>query len=148
MLSEIFLKVRLRVRVGVNVVVPVSVICIFTATHVPMHVYKNGLSGYPSFAFLFADIYLTQSNDHITLLLDLLEDHEFYVRFNTVQLLSTLIENLPDRVKECIFLSPGGIARLMDLLDDKRDIVRNGKIFIFLLTRLVSMTSSSFPAYT
>lgn len=86
---------------------------------------------------MLSEIFL-KNNDHITLLLDLLEDHEFYVRFNTVQLLSTLLENLPDRVKECIFVSPGGIARLMDLLEDKRDIIRNEGLLV-----LISLTTNN-----
>ncbi|KAJ1554940.1 hypothetical protein HK405_003669 [Cladochytrium tenue] len=69
---------------------------------------------------------------HVALAVELLEEVDFYVRFNTMQLLSTLLENAPDRVKECIFLSPGGIARLMDLLDDRREIIRNEALLVLI----------------
>jgi hypothetical protein len=59
--------------------------------------------------------------------LDILEEFDFYVRYNTIKLLSTLLANRSKRIQECILTNPMGISRLVDMLDDKRDIIRNGK---------------------
>jgi hypothetical protein len=55
-----------------------------------------------------------------------LEEFDFYVRYNTIKLLSTLLSNRSKRIQECILTNPMGISRLVDMLDDKRDIIRNG----------------------
>ncbi|KAJ3317466.1 Vesicle-mediated ER to Golgi transport protein [Blyttiomyces sp. JEL0837] len=84
---------------------------------------------------MFTEIYVkTPSN--VTDLLEILEEFEFYVRFNTIQLLSTIMENMGDRLQECILTSPMGISRLMDLLDDRREIIRNeGLLLLISLTQ-------------
>ncbi|KAJ3195898.1 hypothetical protein HK101_010730 [Irineochytrium annulatum] len=84
---------------------------------------------------MFSEIFVkTPSN--VALLLDILEESDYYVRFNTVQLLSTLLQNLGDRLHESILTSPLGISRLMDLLDDRKEIIRNeGLLLLISLTR-------------
>lgn len=62
----------------------------------------------------------------MTVLLDILEEYDFYVRFSTVKLLATLLTNRSARLQECILTAPMGMSRLIDLLDDRREIVRNG----------------------
>jgi hypothetical protein len=69
-----------------------------------------------------------QDAKNVTVLLDILEEFDFYVRFNTVKLLVTLLYNRSDRIQECILTSPIGITRLIELLDDKREIIRNGRM--------------------
>jgi hypothetical protein len=59
-------------------------------------------------------------------LLDILEEYDFYVRFHVLSLLSTLVLNNTSRLQECILTSPVGMSRLMALLDDRREIIRNG----------------------
>ncbi|KAI9366912.1 p115 like vesicle tethering protein [Zopfochytrium polystomum] len=86
---------------------------------------------------MLTEIFLKDSSN-VTILIEILEEVEFYVRYSTVQLLATLLENMGDRVKECIFQSPGGIARLMDLLDDRREIVRNEALLL-----LISLTANN-----
>jgi hypothetical protein len=66
----------------------------------------------------------------VVLLLDILAESDFYVRFDCVQLLTTLCTNTGSALREGILTSPVGISRLIDLLDDRREIVRNGKISI------------------
>ncbi|KAI8333703.1 p115 like vesicle tethering protein [Chlamydoabsidia padenii] len=83
----------------------------------------------------FTDYFL-QDSSNVTLLLDILEEFDFYIRFSTIKLLSTLLFNRPKRIQECILTSPMGITRLVDLLDDKRDIIRNeGLLLLIDLTR-------------
>ncbi|KAL2912602.1 Vesicle-mediated ER to Golgi transport protein [Polyrhizophydium stewartii] len=64
---------------------------------------------------------------NVTLLLDILSELDFYVRFDTVQLLTTLLSNAGSVLQDCVLTSPMGVSRLIDLLDDRREIIRNGK---------------------
>ncbi|KAL0086079.1 p115 like vesicle tethering protein [Phycomyces blakesleeanus] len=85
--------------------------------------------------YRFTD-YFIEDSTNVTLLLDILEEYDFYVRFNTIKLLSTILTNRSKRIQECILTSPMGITRLVDLLDDKRDIIRNESLLLLIaLTR-------------
>ncbi|CAO3679777.1 unnamed protein product [Umbelopsis vinacea] len=94
---------------------------------------KSKASGY---ALRFTDLFI-QDAKNVTVLLDILEEFDFYVRFNTVKLLVTLLFNRSDRIQECILTSPIGITRLIELLDDKREIIRNeGLLLLISLTEI------------
>jgi hypothetical protein len=69
---------------------------------------------------------LVKDSANVALLLDILSEVDFYVRFNTIQLLNTLFANVGAGLHEGILTSPLGISRLIDLLDDRREIIRNG----------------------
>ncbi|ORE10040.1 hypothetical protein BCV72DRAFT_200424 [Rhizopus microsporus var. microsporus] len=85
--------------------------------------------------FKFTDYFIEESRN-VTILLDILEEFDFYVRYNTIKLLSTLLSNRSKRIQECVLTNPMGISRLVDLLDDKRDIIRNeGLLLLIGLTR-------------
>ena len=56
-------------------------------------------------------IEMEQDPSNVTLLLDILEEVDFYVRFYTVQLLTTLLQNSPAKLQECILTSPLGLSR-------------------------------------
>lgn len=76
-----------------------------------------------------------QDATNIALLLDILAEVEFYVRFSTVTLLNTLFESVGDALHDGILASPLGISRLIDLLDDRREIIRNeGLLLLIKLT--------------
>ncbi len=70
----------------------------------------------------------TQRLENITLLLDFLETTDFYSRLYSLQLLSAMLAARTDRTEECIFTAPLGIPRLVALLDDKREVIRNEAI--------------------
>ncbi|KAI9473710.1 MAG: p115 like vesicle tethering protein [Benjaminiella poitrasii] len=85
--------------------------------------------------FKFTDYFIEDSRN-VTVLLDILEEFDFYVRYNTIKLLSTLLANRSKRIQECILTNPMGISLLVDMLDDKRDIIRNeGLLLLIDLTR-------------
>lgn len=67
----------------------------------------------------------TQRQENITLLLDFLDTQDFYSRLYALQLLSAILASRTERTEECIFTAPLGISRLVAVLDDKRDAVRN-----------------------
>ncbi|KAK7265981.1 hypothetical protein RIF29_18618 [Crotalaria pallida] len=76
---------------------------------------------------------LSREADSIPLLLSLLEEDDFYVRYYTLQLLTALVTNSPQRLQEAILTIPRGITRLMDMLMD-REVIRNEALL--LLTHL------------
>jgi hypothetical protein len=60
------------------------------------------------------------------LLQSLSATQHFYVRFFTLQLLSTLLQNRPERVQELVLASTGGVAGVMACLEERREVLRNG----------------------
>nr|XP_023912419.1 golgin candidate 6-like [Quercus suber] len=62
---------------------------------------------------------LSREADSISLLLSLLSEEDFYVRYYTLQLLTALLTNSPNRLQEAILTIPRGITRLMDMLMDR-----------------------------
>lgn len=83
----------------------------------------------------FTEIFV-KHQDNVAMLLNLLEEYDFPVRWPTVKLLTTLLTNKTTRVQECVLESPGSVPRLMDLLSDNREIIRNDGLL--LLSRLAS----------
>jgi hypothetical protein len=73
----------------------------------------------------------TQKQENVSVLVELLEEVDFYVRLYTLQL-------LPVRTQEGVLTAPLGVDRLVGILDDQRDAVRNGDflgLFLFSLSR-------------
>ncbi|CRK37390.1 hypothetical protein BN1708_001426 [Verticillium longisporum] len=80
----------------------------------------------------------TQRQDNITLLLDFLEEADFYSRLYSLQLLTAILSARAERTEECVLTAPLGISRLVAVLDDQRDAIRNEAI-----TLLTFLTPSS-----
>jgi intracellular protein transport protein USO1 len=80
----------------------------------------------------------TQRQENITLLLDFLETSDFYSRLYSLQLLSAILDARTERTEECVFTAPLGISRLVALLDERREAIRNEA-----LTLLTSLTPTS-----
>ncbi|KAL7624765.1 Vesicle-mediated ER to Golgi transport protein [Parahypoxylon ruwenzoriense] len=80
----------------------------------------------------------TQRQENITLLLDFLETSDFYSRLYSLQLLLAILSARTERTEICVFTAPLGISRLVSVLDDRRDAVRNEA-----LTLLTYLTPSS-----
>lgn len=69
----------------------------------------------------------------VSLFLELFKYSDFYIRYHTIQLLSTLLNNKPALLKECILASPSGLAKLVDLLEETREALRNGKVSCYVM---------------
>ncbi|MED6254127.1 Vesicle-mediated ER to Golgi transport protein [Ataeniobius toweri] len=77
-----------------------------------------------------------QDPEHITLLLTLLEEFDFHVRWPGVKLLTALLKNQGIQVQGIVLVSPMGVSRLMDLLADSREVIRNdGLLLLQQLTK-------------
>lgn len=80
----------------------------------------------------------TQRQENITLLLDFLETTDFYSRLYSLQLLVAILAARTERTEDCISSAPLGIPRLVAVLEDRRDAIRNEA-----LTLLTYLTPSS-----
>ncbi|XP_058496566.1 general vesicular transport factor p115 isoform X1 [Solea solea] len=79
---------------------------------------------------------LIQDPEHVTLLLTVLEEFDFHVRWPGVKLLTALLKNQGVQVQGIILVSPMGVSRLMDLLADSREVIRNdGLLLLQQLTK-------------
>jgi hypothetical protein len=67
----------------------------------------------------------TQHKQNFNLLLDFLDSNDFYSRLYSLQLISAILASRTERTEECIFMAPLGISRLVAVLDDRRDAIRN-----------------------
>jgi hypothetical protein len=77
-----------------------------------------------------------KNTDNVGMLLGLLEDQDFYVRYNTIQLLSLLLENKISKLQECLLGNPHGISKLVETINDEREIIRNeGLLLLNNLTK-------------
>lgn len=76
------------------------------------------------------DVFLTSPSPLHTLL-TLLRPQHFYLRFFSLQLLGILLANRSTVVQGYVLTSPGGVGRLVETLDDAREIIRNGQSSIF-----------------
>lgn len=65
-------------------------------------------------------------------MLELLGKEQFYVRFFSLQLFGTLLANRTEVVQKYVLKAPGGSGRLVEVLDDKREIIRNEALLLFI----------------
>ncbi|KAG8186280.1 hypothetical protein JTE90_004624 [Oedothorax gibbosus] len=91
----------------------------------PDYVYGSGDDN----GLQFTEIFIKRT-ENVALLLELIEEFEFKVRWPIVRLLSGLLSHKPKDLQECILVSPMGVSRLMDLLSDTREIIRNDTLLL------------------
>ncbi|GAM89953.1 hypothetical protein ANO11243_079930 [Dothideomycetidae sp. 11243] len=89
--------------------------------------------------FWLADEF-SQRQDNITILLDFLEVQDYYVRINSLQLLTSIASARPERTQQCILQAPLGTTRLVGVLDDGRDAVRDAGLLLLVDLTSVSQT--------
>ncbi|KAE8661685.1 Golgin candidate 6 [Hibiscus syriacus] len=75
---------------------------------------------------------LSRESESVSLLLSLLAEEDFYVRYYTLQILTALLTNSPNRLQEAILSIPRGITRLMDMLMD-REVIRNEALLLLTI---------------
>lgn len=62
---------------------------------------------------------------NLTLLFDLVDEFDFQTRWSTLKLLNQLVVNLESMSEEKVLQIPRGVSRLIDLLNDSREVIRN-----------------------
>ncbi|GAA5849938.1 hypothetical protein JCM8547_000958 [Rhodosporidiobolus lusitaniae] len=65
-------------------------------------------------------------------LLTLLTPAHFYLRFFSLQLLGILLANRPAQVQQYVLTAAGGVGRLVETLDDSREIIRNESLLLII----------------
>lgn len=100
---------------------------------------QNSSEASEDIALWLADEF-SQRQDNITILLDLLDQPDYYARIYSLQLLTAISSSRPERTQECILQAPLGTARLVGVLDDARDAVRNAALLLLVDLTNVSQT--------
>ncbi|KAJ2945386.1 hypothetical protein O0L34_g189 [Tuta absoluta] len=88
--------------------------------HVPMNIGEQ-----------FTEMFI-KDHHNIQLVLDLLDEYDFRVRLSAVQLLTSLLTNRPKDIQEIILVKPMGVSKMMDLLGDNREVIRNETLLLLI----------------
>ncbi|KAG8230443.1 hypothetical protein J437_LFUL014707, partial [Ladona fulva] len=79
----------------------------------------------------FTEIFIKHP-ENVGLILGLMEEYEFNVRWPAVKLFSAMLTNKPKEIQEIVLLSPMGVSKLMDLLGDSREVIRNDALLLLM----------------
>uniref|UniRef100_A0A0K8SE19 Vesicle tethering protein Uso1/P115-like head domain-containing protein n=1 Tax=Lygus hesperus TaxID=30085 RepID=A0A0K8SE19_LYGHE len=85
----------------------------------------------------FTEMFLKRQ-ENVTLILSFLEEYDFKVRWPALKLLAVLLTNRLRDIQEIILVSPMGVSKLMDLLGDSREVIRNDTLLL-----LIQLTKSN-----
>lgn len=94
-------------------------------------VMKQELEQVDQFSLWIADA-ITQSDEIIHLILELLETGNFHVRLYTIQLLEAVVATRPTRSRNAINSLPTGISTLVSLLEDAHEPVRDEAVLLLM----------------
>nr|CAB3267542.1 general vesicular transport factor p115 [Phallusia mammillata] len=87
------------------------------------------------FAMSFIEKFI-DTVENIMLVLEMIERYDFTVRWSAIRLLTSLLRGKPSVVQQTILVQPMGISRIMDLLSENREVIRNEALLALIeLTR-------------
>ncbi|XP_048510355.1 general vesicular transport factor p115 isoform X2 [Athalia rosae] len=79
----------------------------------------------------FTEIFIKQP-DSVSQALAFLEEFDFRVRWPALKLMTHLLANRPKDIQDIILVSPMGVSKLMDLLSDNREVIRNDVLLLLI----------------
>lgn len=79
----------------------------------------------------FTEMFI-KNPENISVVLSHLEEYDFRVRWSAIKLLTCLLANRTKEIQEVVLVSPMGVSRLMDLLVDSREIIRNDALLLLI----------------
>lgn len=79
----------------------------------------------------FTEMFI-KTPENVTTVLSFLEEFDFKVRWPAVKLLTSLLANRHKDIQEIILVSPMAVSRLMDLLVDGREVIRNDALLLLI----------------
>lgn len=79
----------------------------------------------------FTEMFI-KNPDSVSLVLSFMEEYDFRVRWPAVKLLTSLLANKQKDIQEIILVSPMGVSKLMDLLSDSREVIRNDALLLLI----------------
>ncbi|XP_044737820.1 general vesicular transport factor p115 [Chrysoperla carnea] len=79
----------------------------------------------------FSEMFL-KNPDNVALILSFLEEYNYQVRRPAVKLLTNLLDNKTREIQQIVLESKLGVSKLMDLLADSREVIRNDALRLFI----------------
>ncbi|XP_071442563.1 general vesicular transport factor p115 [Hetaerina americana] len=79
----------------------------------------------------FTEMFIKQP-ENVGLILGLMEEYDFNVRWPAVKLFTFMLSNKPKEIQEIVLISPMGVSKLMDLLGDSREVIRNDALLLLI----------------
>lgn len=79
----------------------------------------------------FTEIFIKRK-ENVHLIIDLLPEFDFKIRWPTIKLIYSLLRNKLRECQDSILTHPMGISRLMDLLMDPREVIRNDALLLLV----------------
>ncbi|XP_055683150.1 general vesicular transport factor p115 [Lutzomyia longipalpis] len=79
----------------------------------------------------FTEMFI-KNPENVGLVLSYLEEYDFRVRWPSIKFLTNLIGYRPKDLQEIVLVSPMGVSKLMDLLSDSREVVRNDALLLLI----------------
>ncbi|KAA8496967.1 hypothetical protein FVE85_0696 [Porphyridium purpureum] len=68
----------------------------------------------------------------VSQVLELLEEDDFYLRFNTIELMTALCVGQLEMVQSCVLENPTSLTRLVEMLRDKRQVIVNNVLLLLI----------------
>uniref|UniRef100_A0AAG5CW97 General vesicular transport factor p115 n=1 Tax=Anopheles atroparvus TaxID=41427 RepID=A0AAG5CW97_ANOAO len=85
----------------------------------------------PNIGEQFTEIFIKNS-ENVCLVLSCLEEYDFRVRWAAIKLLTNVLANRPKEIQEIVLVSPMGVSKMMDLLIDSREVIRNDALLLMI----------------
>lgn len=83
----------------------------------------------------FTEMFI-KSTENVTTIINFLEEFDFKVRWPAIKLFTSLLANKTKDIQEIVLVSPMAVSKLMDLLSDSREVIRNDALLLLIqLTR-------------
>uniref|UniRef100_U5EXU5 General vesicular transport factor p115 n=1 Tax=Corethrella appendiculata TaxID=1370023 RepID=U5EXU5_9DIPT len=79
----------------------------------------------------FTEMFI-KTQENVGLILGFLEEYDFRVRWSAIKLLKSITENRPKQIQDIVLVSPMGVSKLMDLLSDSREVIRNDALLLLI----------------
>lgn len=79
----------------------------------------------------FTEMFI-KSSENVATVLNFLEEFDFKVRWPAIKLLISLLANKPKDIQEIVLVSPMAVSKLMDLLIDSREVIRNDALLLLI----------------
>lgn len=79
----------------------------------------------------FTEMFI-KNPENVSLVLSFLEEYDFRVRWPAVKLLTSLLANKPKDIQDIVLVSPMGVSKLMDLLVENREVIRNDALLLLI----------------
>nr|CAI5832485.1 unnamed protein product [Callosobruchus analis] len=112
-------------------------LCNITSNEVFEEESENNINKQVNVGEQFTEMFL-KNPENVTLVLSFLEEYDFRVRWPAVKLMTSLVMSKPKEVQDIILVSPMGVSKLMDLLLENREVVRNDALLL-----LINLTKSN-----